>query len=406
MANILTPFLDGLKSGVLEPKGNLGDFAHAARLYVDDSFRLAPKSKFLFHVVFNINQNVLDRMIANSPAHPNGSRIFKTLSNFKNKHQNELNMLVKNVDLPQYSIETVVAQQYNKKRKLHTKISYDPIKMVFHDDNYGVTTALWEMYYRYYFRDGWYGSDESAKRSPEAFVNATGSVDASATAFSRSLAYNSAQDFRKFRFGLDNDQHEAFFDSIQIFQMSRKRYTMYHLVNPIITQWQHDTLNNADSEPAANSMALEYEAVFYGRGAVSEGVPRGFAEEHYDQTPSPNSLTGGGTTRVFGTGGVASAFGLFSGQGGPNTDISGGESGRSGFTLGNILRGANAIKNARNLSKAGLAQEGFNILKGAVGRIGGTADSSYTRGGGLGDTVIARSSSKFGNTVKALIRKR
>ena len=85
MANILTPFLDGLKSGVLEPKGNLGDFAHAARLYVDDSFRLAPKSKFLFHVVFNINQNVLDRMIANSPAHPNGSRIFKTLSNFKNK---------------------------------------------------------------------------------------------------------------------------------------------------------------------------------------------------------------------------------------------------------------------------------------------------------------------------------
>ena len=102
---------------------------------------------------------------------------------------------------------------------------------------------------------------------------------------------------------------------------------------------------------------------------------------------------------------MASAFGLFGGQGGPNTDISGGESGRSGFTLGNILRGANAIKNAKNLSKGGLAQEGFNILKGAVGRIGGTADSSYTRSGGLGDTVIARSSSKFGNTVKALIRK-
>tara|TARA_B100001121_G_scaffold133737_1_gene117105 strand:+ start:1799 stop:3019 length:1221 start_codon:yes stop_codon:yes gene_type:complete len=406
MANILTPFLNNLKSGVLEPKGNLGDFAHAARLYVDDSFRLAPKSKFLFHVVFNINQDVLNRMIANSPAHPNGNRIFKTLSNFKNKHQNELNMLVKNVDLPQYSIETVVAQQYNKKRKLHTKISYDPIKMVFHDDNYGVTTALWEMYYRYYFRDGWYGADESAKRSPEAFSIHRGSVDEEASPFSRSLAYNSAQDFRKFRFGLDNDQHEAFFDSIQIFHMSRKRYTMYHLVNPIITQWQHDTLNNADSEPAANSMAIEYEAVFYGRGAVSEGVPRGFAEEHYDQTPSPNSLSGGGTTSVFGTGGVASALGLFGGQGGPNTDISGGETGRSGFTLGNILRGANAIKNARNLSKAGLAQEGFNILKGAVGRIGGTADSSYTRGGGLGDTVIARSSSKFGNTVKALIRKR
>jgi hypothetical protein len=341
-------------------------------------------------------------MITDSPAHPNGERIFKTLSNFKNKHQNELNMLVKNVDLPQYSVETVVAQQYNKKRKLHTKISYDPIKMVFHDDNYGVSTALWEMYYRYYFRDGWYGSDESAKRSPEAFTNTAGSVDANASPFSRSLAYNSPQDFRKFRFGLDNDTHEAFFDSIQIFHMSRKRYTMYHLVNPIITQWQHDTLNNADSEPAANSMAVEYEAVFYGRGAVSEGVPRGFGEEHYDRTPSPNSLAGGGTTSLLGVGGVASLFG---GQGGPNTDISGGETGRSGSLLGTVLRGANAIRNAKNLSKAGLAQEGFNILKGAVGRIGGTADSSYTRSGGLGDTVIARSSSKFGNTVKALIRK-
>ena len=184
--------------------------------------------------------------------------------------------------------------------------------------------------------------------------------------------------------------------------MSRKRYTMYHLVNPIITQWQHDTLNNGDSEPAANSMAVEYEAVFYGRGAVSEGVPRGFGEEHYDRTPSPNSLAGGGTTSLLGVGGVASLFGA---QGGPNTDISGGETGRSGSLLGTVLRGANAIRNAKNLSKAGLAQEGFNILKGAVGRIGGTADSSYSRSGGLGDTIIARSQSKFGNTVKALIRK-
>ena len=407
MANILTPFLDNLKSGVLEPKGNLGDFGHAARLYVDDSFRLAPKSKFLYHCVFNINQNVLDRMIANSPSHPNGSSIFKTLSNFKNKHQNELNMLVKNVDLPKYSIETVVAQQYNKKRKLHTKISYDPITMVFHDDNYGVSTALWEMYYRYYFRDGWYGQDESAKRSPEAFLNTSGSVDSQASPFSRSLAYNSPFDFRKFRFGLDNDTHEAFFDSIQIFQMSRKRYTMYHLVNPIITQWQHDTLNNESSEPVANNMVIEYESVFYGRGAVSEGTPKGFAEQHYDQTPSPNSLAGGGTTSLLGTGGVGSFIGsFFGGQGGPNTDISGGETGRSGFNLGTILRGANAIKNAKNLSKAGLAQEGFNILKGAVGRIGGTADSSYTRSGGLGSTVIGRSASKFGNTVKAFIRKK
>ena len=55
MANLLKGFLDNVLKGALNPKGNLADFAHASRLYVDDSFRLAPKQKFLYHVVFNIN---------------------------------------------------------------------------------------------------------------------------------------------------------------------------------------------------------------------------------------------------------------------------------------------------------------------------------------------------------------
>ena len=55
MANLLKGFLDNVGKGVLNPKGNLGDFAHGARLYVDDSFRLAPKQKFLYHVVFHLN---------------------------------------------------------------------------------------------------------------------------------------------------------------------------------------------------------------------------------------------------------------------------------------------------------------------------------------------------------------
>ena len=57
MANFLKGFLDNVLKGTLNPKGNLADFAHASRLYVDDSFRLAPKQKFLYHVVFNINSD-------------------------------------------------------------------------------------------------------------------------------------------------------------------------------------------------------------------------------------------------------------------------------------------------------------------------------------------------------------
>ena len=42
--------------GFLRPKGQMGDWQHAARTFADDNFRLAPKAKFLYHVYFdNIN---------------------------------------------------------------------------------------------------------------------------------------------------------------------------------------------------------------------------------------------------------------------------------------------------------------------------------------------------------------
>jgi hypothetical protein len=78
MANLLKGFLDNVFKGTLNPKGNLADFAHASRLYVDDSFRLAPKQKFLYHVVFNINPTV--NTISDPPIV---------------NHKKELNMLVK-----------------------------------------------------------------------------------------------------------------------------------------------------------------------------------------------------------------------------------------------------------------------------------------------------------------------
>ena len=54
MANLLKGFLDNVLKGTLNPKGNLADFAHASRLYVDDSFRLAPKQKFLYLSLIHI----------------------------------------------------------------------------------------------------------------------------------------------------------------------------------------------------------------------------------------------------------------------------------------------------------------------------------------------------------------
>ena len=259
MANLLKGFLDNLGKGVLNPKGNLGDFAHGARLYVDDSFRLAPKQKFLYHCVFNLDPSVAQ--ISDPP--------------IKN-HQRELNMLVKNVDLPKYSVDMVTVQQYNKKRNIQTKITYDPVTIVFHDDNYGVTTALWETYYRYYYKDGNHGGKDTVG-------NPTTSTQ---KAFNRGSGYEGAR-FNQNQFGLDNNTPIAnFFTSIQVYQLARKTYTCYTLVNPLIQQWQHDTLNNQQRDVMANQMTLQYEAVFYSIGIISaNGAPQGFGQEHYDKTP-------------------------------------------------------------------------------------------------------------------------
>ena len=79
--------------------------------------------------------------------------------------------------------------------------------------------------------------------------------------------------------------------------MGRKSYTTYTLVNPIITAWQHDTVDYADGTTATNSITVAYESVFYNRGSVEAGFngePTGFGDpSHYDTTPSPITILGG-----------------------------------------------------------------------------------------------------------------
>ena len=43
-----------------------------------------------------------------------------------------------------------------------TKVMFEPIKMVFHDVADGKTLKFWDMYYRYYFADGF----EAKKNAP------------------------------------------------------------------------------------------------------------------------------------------------------------------------------------------------------------------------------------------------
>jgi len=356
--SFLNGFLDNVVSGALNPKGTLGDYAHGSRLYVDDSHRLSPKVKFLYHVSFNIN--------------PDAAAVIPQL---REKHLNELNMLVKTAQLPAYNIQTDVKHQYNRKKIVQKRIDYQPIQITLHDDNMGVTTALWEAYYRYYYRDS-------------NISNITASYDPRS-------AYKEANG-RTYRFGLDNDKIVPFFKDIKLYQFSRHEYTEYTLVNPLIESWGHDTMDQTDgSGIAENKMTINYEAVLYSRGKVGEDSPATFATDHYDTSPSPLSVAGGGVASLFGGGGVLDGASSVLG------DITGGT-----FGLGSVLKLANTVKNAKKLSSDSLKSEGLSILTGAITDVGkkglgglpGISVPKSNGNGGSSDTTTATSNSATNNS--------
>ena len=88
--NFLQGFTDGLPG--------MKDFRHASRLYLDDNYKLMPKQKFLFHVVFNTDETLF-------------------FNGFNSNERHELNMLVKSADLPKYGMNLEEKRKYNKKKK-------------------------------------------------------------------------------------------------------------------------------------------------------------------------------------------------------------------------------------------------------------------------------------------------
>jgi len=348
MANKFNSLFDSIAGGALNPKGNLGDYAHAARLYTDNNHALAPKTRFLYHVFFDIN--------------PTAASIIPTINAQK---INEMGMLVKSATLPTYTATVETRKQYNRVKHSQTSITYDPVNLTFHDDNSSLTTALMQAYYRYYFADG--NQIRNAGRAYSRTPN--------------SLYQGSSRN--KDKFGLDNNNPGLpFFNSIQISQLSRGSYVTYTLVNPIVTAWGHDRVDNSDGAGLAeNSMQISYEAVFYDAGAIEAGAngePNGFGQDHYDTTPSPLSLIGGGTTSIGSI--ISGALDLYD-------FIAGGDTFDN--PLEAALAAANLIGNVRDLSSEGLRQGGFNILTRAIGRaagidVSGVAGTFFPKNNGTG----------------------
>ena len=168
----------------------------------------------------------------------------------------------------------------------------------------------------------------------------------------------------QFRYGLDNNITTPLFKSVQIYTMGRRRFIGYELINPRITSWAHGDYDYAaGSEPAESTMTLEYEAVRYTAGRVSEGSPKGFATLHYDNSPSPLSVAGGGVSNLLGQGGVLDGLESVFGAVGDGTAFSSPQ----GF-LSTAVSAINTFKNAKGLSKDSILQEGINILSSPAGQ--------------------------------------
>lgn len=341
MAGVLEQFLGGVFAS-----NSLQSYAHASRLYLDDFYKYAPKNGWIFYVQFKINTNTKSPLV----------------NSFIDKNGRVIGMLVKSTDLPKFRIGTEVLNQYNRRSYVQNKIEYTPISMAFHDDHNNTTTGLWEAYYRYYFADDAENTylDPSP---PEKYGN---------------IKYT-AEDTKSISYGLNNKikDFQPFFRNIELFQLNRHQYTGFNLLNPIITEWSHDNLNQSESKFLENKMTVGYEAVQYANGRVGDNHSPEFNLTNYDKTPSPLSIVGKGNNSILGSGGIVAGI----------TELMGGDGGSPEFAYplgGSVdspvpgknlnpfqkIKGAvNLVKNLKNVTKASLGAEALNIAGGALGNL-------------------------------------
>ena len=346
---IFDGFFDNFASGILNPKGNLADWRHASRLFVDEKMKFAPKTKFLYHVQFTLSE----------PA----KRFIPGLDKFSNT----IGGLVYSSDLPTYSAQVETRNKYNRKKNFQTGIEYNPITIEFFDDNLGATTKLLESYYKYYFADSFQELDTGAFGDTHGRLGGDIQGDTLYT-----------EGGNNFKFGMDNNLPTIpFFHKIEISQLARRTYNTYTLVRPILTEWNHDSVDSGDNSTAMkNSITVRYESVLYSAGEVEageNGEPTGFGDPaHYDNTPSPISVLGGGQQGV---------LGIIGGAG----DVLSGEFG----VAGGAVAGFNLVQSAQNLTTEGVIEEGLNLATSALNDlqspdIGGLPNTFFPKNRGQG----------------------
>lgn len=266
----------------------LRDYTHASKTFRPNAYQNAPKLKFLFHTYFEIN-----------------AQAYSGQTNF--------GILVKEVKLPSFSFQTHQMNQYNRKRIVQSKIKYDTVDVTFHDDNGDQVNQLWEAYYNYYYSDG--------SKYKQIFAGSRGGAGAAGAGYNDRNLYNpsiTGDDEWGYSGGANStgDKKVPFFKRITIFGFNQHNFTAYTLINPVITNFQHDTYNYSEGGGTMqNRMTIDYETVAYNYGAMDGNSPgdivTGFGDSaNYDTNLSPIGKAGSNST-ILGQGGLVDAVGGF-----------------------------------------------------------------------------------------------
>ena len=348
----------------------LRDYTHANKTFVSNNYNLLPRNKFLFYVYFNVNLNI--------PA----------LANlFSGGKLSQLGILVKTAQLPSYDIDVQTMNQYNRKRLVQTKINYNPAQIVFNDDNSDLIRNMWYQYYQYYYSDPDYQygntpaqsgvlgqlatplpviggnynvSDVYAPNRPVQHwgLSGQGYTNPTLTSLASSLLTGPASG------------QQPFFNDITVYGMSQKTYAQYTMLNPMITNWTHDTYDYSQgNQVVTHAMTFRYETVKYYSGDIggdqpSEQMP-GFADpSHYDTTKSPIAPPGS-TNQVVQSGSLVSA------PSGNKQDLQA------------LNTGQNTLQNVIGAVGQGLVPAAAGILGGAIGTVAGPGSQTQALLSGL-----------------------
>jgi hypothetical protein len=348
--NLLQDSVGQVKSGARQAVNSffgteyLRDYTHAAKTFRPNAYQYAPKFKFLFHVQFEINNNLYQTEF------PEGS-------NF--------GLAVKTVKLPSYQIDTAILNQYNRKRIVQTKIKYDPIDIQFHDDNGNMINKLWYNYYTYYFKDATQPVVQPRGRNtttPQDNPTGTSILENYnlRTTYSPKIVGNDDWGYigetsvPVTEFQASQGQTKVpFFKNITIYGFNQHNFIAYTLVNPVITRFNHDTYSYAESAGTMqNGMTVEYETVTYAEGKIDGTKPSNIItsfgqDANYDRTLSPISRPGS-QANILGQGGLVNA------AGGVAQDLA------TGNILGAIQKSGAAYNTFKNTNLSQVARSEIN----------------------------------------------